>query len=558
MRKIWIIIGALLLMLIYMRHISLPDYDWKCELFADQSGYYVYLPATFIYHFSGSDLPVNIVEKTGLGFKIDSTGKIITKYTYGIALLQLPIFLFIHALAHISHLPTDGFSHLYQEIPNIAVWLYTMLAFLISLKLLQNYFSRKISIIALYVVFLGTNWYYYVVDSTGMSHAYSAFLIAWLFFLIKRMADNRDFIRVLTFLQIFFILGLITVIRPTNVLVFPIIMYISFSKVHFKNSLQKFISKILLRRTILVKLFGSAFVSFFIAWLPQLLYWKYTFNSYLTYSYGDEGFIYKYNPQFFHLWFSPDNGLFLYNPLYIVIVLIMIYLTINHNRIVRSLLFLFFILSYVFSSWHAVSYGCSYGQRNYVDFSIFWCLPIGFALEYFNKFQTKLKLILLSLAFICIVFNQFLIYNYNKCFFSSAWDYTEYFYYFSKHWYKEEHWFNDELEVNSGNDFAKAFEYRKQSKIYKLKFCRLNFDVLNIGMGSKIFARHELLKKGEIIHSSEYPINLQPLDSAKWIPVEFTCEFPKSEHWESAYRFVFINPDKNVHLKIKKFQVFYY
>ncbi len=83
MKKYLILFCAIVLaLLIFYKHEKLEDFDWKCEIFADQSGYYVYLPATFIYHFSAEKMPENIVNKTGLGFKFDSShNRILTKYT---------------------------------------------------------------------------------------------------------------------------------------------------------------------------------------------------------------------------------------------------------------------------------------------------------------------------------------------------------------------------------------------------------------------------------------------------------------------------------------------
>ncbi len=79
-------------------------------MWSDPVGYYVYLPGLFIYGFDGTKFPENIVEKTGEGFIIDENGKIIVRYTCGIAILQAPVFLAIHAFAGLKGLEQDGFQ----------------------------------------------------------------------------------------------------------------------------------------------------------------------------------------------------------------------------------------------------------------------------------------------------------------------------------------------------------------------------------------------------------------------------------------------------------------
>jgi hypothetical protein len=74
------------------RHSKSGIQNYHSEIWADKAGYYIYLPAFFIYNFQVDGLPAEIDKKTGNGF-IVRDGKIITKYTYGVALLQAPFFI---------------------------------------------------------------------------------------------------------------------------------------------------------------------------------------------------------------------------------------------------------------------------------------------------------------------------------------------------------------------------------------------------------------------------------------------------------------------------------
>lgn len=549
------IIGLLLSTLIFYKHKDLEDYDWKAELFADQSGYYIYLPALFIYNFSPKELPPNIEVKSGLGFKLDNeNNKIITKYTYGIALLQLPFFLIIHNLVILSHLKADGFSHLYQEIPNISMLFYTLLAFYFAYKFLLFYFDKKLAAISLALVFIGTNWYHYSIDSTGMSHGYSAFLISFLSFKSKDYAVNSKTLRLQEIFLLFLIAGVIVLIRPINIIILPFLALICLDYNAIKMFIISLLKKPYYLLFIIYYLLFGILLPLILTFIPQLLYWKYAYNSYFAYSYGEEGFIFKFNPQFAHLWFSPDNGLFLYNPLYLIIVICLIRMAIIGFREAKLIFSLFVIMSYIYCSWHAVSYGCSFGQRNYVDLSIFWCLPISYTLKY-TSVNSNIKSALIKLIlFIVISINIYLIYNYNKCYFSSKWDYSEYFYYYTKQWHKEINLLDCEILIDPKDEFTTAFEYSKQKSFYKMKFAEITFDVKYLTKSTEALARLELLKDGEVISIYDHKLDYFQDGQSDWETKKFIFEFPKAEHRETKYRLVFRNKSLMDKYVVKNFR----
>ncbi len=76
-----------------LRHAQEGTFNWETALWADQVVYYIYLPALFIYDFDAEALPQDIAKRTGGGFYIHpTTGKIQTRYTCGVAILQTPFF----------------------------------------------------------------------------------------------------------------------------------------------------------------------------------------------------------------------------------------------------------------------------------------------------------------------------------------------------------------------------------------------------------------------------------------------------------------------------------
>ncbi len=103
---------GLLCFLSLNRHSQVKLNTYHTELWADKAGYNVYLPALFIYNFDAKQLPPKLVANAGNGFAVDSTSnKLITKYPYGVALLQSPFWLVAHAFSP----QKDGYSLYYQK-----------------------------------------------------------------------------------------------------------------------------------------------------------------------------------------------------------------------------------------------------------------------------------------------------------------------------------------------------------------------------------------------------------------------------------------------------------
>src|SRR5688572_18882309 len=100
----------------------------------DVSGYYMYLPALFIYHdldqvaFGDSIIrkyyPTPDLQQV---FHHYNSGNKVMKYSSGQAIAMLPFFLVGHAIAAITDHPSDGFSAPYQYAIGIGMLLYTLI-----------------------------------------------------------------------------------------------------------------------------------------------------------------------------------------------------------------------------------------------------------------------------------------------------------------------------------------------------------------------------------------------------------------------------------------------
>ncbi|MEM1000761.1 MAG: hypothetical protein AAGN35_27145, partial [Bacteroidota bacterium] len=309
-------------------------------LWSDGEGYYLYLPATFIYNswqqFDGED-GLNMIACCAVNEE-----KIVqTRYTYGIALLEAPFFLGAHAYASLFQGPgtppppdytqkadnawaqsisdrrwtelrgrATGWSHPYSTGVVIAGIFYLCLGLYCLKQTLKRWFSPEAVLPVIVVIFLGTNLYYYATQEPGMSHVYSFFLFAAFLYLLPNFLAQGKWT---TTLLLGAVTGLVLLIRPTNLVL--LLMFVGFEVytwAELKARLQ-----LLLRRWPALLGIGATTALFI---LPQLLYWKYAFGSWLTYSYGDEGFIYWNHPKLLQVWFSHQNGLFLYTPIMLLAV----------------------------------------------------------------------------------------------------------------------------------------------------------------------------------------------------------------------------------------------
>jgi hypothetical protein len=459
----WLLCAILLVFLVFNRHSNTGTYNWLTPLWADQSGYYVYLPALFIYDFDAGSFPDGIEAKTGDGFSLDTeSNKVITRYSCGVAILQAPFFIAIHFLAGILGQTQDGFSGIYHQVPNIAAIFYALLGFIFLWKFLKHYFNSGIRFFVITALFFGTNLYYYTIDSTGMSHIYSFGLFALAVWLTKRLlaSERRNHYKYLAVWG--FIFSLIVLVRPSNVLFFPFLFCLDCSSA---GELIKRIKKFATVKNILLTAAIFSVVS-----LPQFIYWKYVSGSYIYYSYEGYGFTNWKTPGIIELWFSPNNGLFLYSPLYLA-VLAGIFLMIR-NKIENGwmILLTFCALSYLFASWFMFSFGCGFGSRNFVEYTVMFSLPLGYLYKRIGDYKKIRNLLIIALIAVMVLFNIRLVYRYSRCFQGGDWDFTEYVSFL-----KPVRKFHKELELNSEYKLTPEKEFSKiltipLNKLYYMKF----------------------------------------------------------------------------------------
>jgi hypothetical protein len=276
----------------------------KDLIWSDMEGYYLYLPAVFIY---GDFVKEGILD-TNAHTYYPGTNKIFSKYTCGVAMLQLPFFCVTHTLVQLSRATANGKTAHYGRGIAMAGFVYFWLGLLVLYRLGCKYHRPLHVLIALGALVAGTNLYYYTFIQPGMSHVYSFFLFACFLYLhniIFSTENNAIIIRKWHWLLLALVSGLIILIRPTNVIILLLPL------ISFLRKPQYFIS-LIAKSKLLVAL---SVVLFFAVFIPQICYWKYITGEYVMWSYGNQDFRYWRNPKIFKVLFGAWNGWILYSPM---------------------------------------------------------------------------------------------------------------------------------------------------------------------------------------------------------------------------------------------------
>ncbi|MBK8642258.1 MAG: hypothetical protein IPN15_08610 [Saprospiraceae bacterium] len=406
---------SLFVFLGFNRHSKTGYFNYRSQLWADKAGYYVYLPATFIYGYDTSGWPDSLDIKTGDGFHIDkASDKIITKYSCGVAILQLPFFLGAYLLSVRNENSGDGFNPIFHKAIDVAGAFYLTLGLLLIGLILIRKFNNTIALIVTLTLVGCTNLYYYGIDETGMSHIYSFALFASFLYLIF-VTDFMRHNNVLSYTIFGILAGLMVLVRPTNVIFLSVYLFLELGP-------GETLSMRCLR-LLNTKGFFLILVSFFATISPQLIYWEYAFSELLSYSYQNEGFNW-FHPKIINIWFSPNNGLFLYTPIYLILMGCQIGIIKSNGWKMAYTFILFIIISYVFSAWWDWSFGCSFGSRNFVEYLAIFCFPLA---EYMYSSGRTVKFYWLIIFTLLAVLNLKMIYTYDECFFGlSDWDFERF------------------------------------------------------------------------------------------------------------------------------------
>ena len=375
----------------------------------DVEGYYVYLPAIFIYGFEA--VPTHtIMDDKGNKYlqPWPGTKKIYTKFTCGEAIFVAPFWLVAHGIASLvpQQFPPDGFSPIYVWSLVLAVAFYLVLGLYTASLILRQYFSEFVTFLGLLTIWLGTAFIQHTSFAIGNSHVFSFLLISLFVLQTPKVLEKPGYTSVFLYGLIY---GLICLIRLTNCI---IILYFVLYQIRSFADLRARITSLLSN----IRYWCMLIPAFIVAFFPQSYYWHYVTGHWFIFSYIGETFMYWKDPYVVSVLWSP-RGFFTFAPLMLLSIpgFVMGWKDSRFN--IPASVFILAIAIYTFGSWWCWWYGGCYGHRAFIDFFILFLIPL--CLVYEKMAASKLWIKIPSLTVIC--FFLFLSWRLN-CLYSFPWE----------------------------------------------------------------------------------------------------------------------------------------
>lgn len=370
----------------------------------DVYGYYLYLPATFIYN----DLKLKDENKwlESMNEKYHSTpyfyqadpqpnGNRVIIYPMGWAIAFSPAFFCAHAYCKIFGYPADGFSEPYHWAMMITGFIYAFIGIFLLRKILLRFFDDRKTAITLALILFGTNYFFQAGLDGTMPHNFLFTLNCAIILLTIKFYEQHK-LKDAVFLGI--CLGWGIIFRPTEILwcLVPLLWNaynwrticekITFIKSHF--------SKI---TAIAISLLAVGFL--------QMIYWKFTSGNWLSFNRGETlSFTDPYTLLFL---FSYKKGWLVYTPMMIFAIIGFYNVYKNKKEIFFPFLLFFMLNIYTLSSWEAWWYGETFSQRPVVEMYGLMALPLGYFVFDVLKAKTAARIFMLSVLSLVLLLNLF-------------------------------------------------------------------------------------------------------------------------------------------------------
>ena len=338
----------------------------------DAFGYYLYLPATIIYHdfkkldwATAVDQKYNVTGGDGMPVQHLENGNKACKYFGGVALLQLPLFTIAHLWAKSTGSPADGFSPPYQYALGYGLLLYCFLGIFLLRHILLRYFDDRVTAITLLLLCLASNFIQYAAVDGGLSHAWIFLLyVALLYATIKWHERAHAGWSMLTG----YIIGIAMICRPTEAIALAIPLLWN---THTREAATAKWRQVRTHRLHVL----YAIVGGILGILPQLLYWKSVTGSFIY----DVGSKWMFLNPWFRVLFGWEKGWFIYTPVTIFFVLGLLFM--KRYPFYKSVLVFCLLNIWIVIAWEDWRYGGSYSTRALVQSYPVFALALGSFVE---------------------------------------------------------------------------------------------------------------------------------------------------------------------------------
>lgn len=383
----------------YTRSI-IKDYDLQ---FANEYGH----------HYSPKSNNTLTKEQIDLTTQRTKTGYVMNKYPIGISISWILPFAFADVVANgISFLvptfPNNGYSDIYQISVGFINVLFVVAGLYVLYNFLNSFFNSNVSLLSILLLLFATNLLYYgsidVINTHPLSFLLGSIFLAYWWNTRKNRKRREWFL-------LGFLSGLLAMTRTQDLifLIIPVVdLLISIYKLGFKHILSNACYLI----------FGG-----FIGFLPQLFVWYVMYSSFISpYILGGEGFSFL-KPHILELFLNTKTGLFIWTPLFIVIIIGYYHLYKKNRTLALYSMILFALQTFLISSWSGWSQGESFGVRMLLSTTPFLALGLGAYIEYVtHRINNRIILVLFCLF---IIFNFLAIFYFLLIFQGNTFDLEE-------------------------------------------------------------------------------------------------------------------------------------
>ncbi|HZK08300.1 MAG TPA: hypothetical protein VFC92_08875 [Bacteroidales bacterium] len=363
----------------------------------DNFGYYMYLPALFIY----DDIKIkdfswveNINQKykstpTYYQFDRGNQDNKVIRFFMGMSILYLPGFTAGHIIALNTDYPADGFSDpYYWGLLGWSLFFFITGIFFLR-KVLLEFFSDVVTSLTLIFLFIGTNLYFFSTIGNDTPHVYLFAVTAILiWFVIKWYKEKKTS----SAIAMGFFSGLLIISRPGEFTILFLILLWGVSG--WKTLKEK--PAIFFRHWKQMLLFAGTGLIFLVL---QMLYWKTATGNFLFFPYNDPGSALDLlHPRFWWVLFSFRKGWLIYSPLMICAIW-GFYFMYKKNREIFWAVFVVFLLNlYLISCFTSL---ISYGYRAFIQMYALLAIPLGYFIQFLLNKRTVVKI---AAAIIFILF----------------------------------------------------------------------------------------------------------------------------------------------------------
>lgn len=513
-----LLFSCLFILLFRVNNISEKETSW------DVLGYYLPLPATFIYEDPLMEDRTWIEEineerqLTGTLYQISTNDKNEPIYFFllGMAILYLPFFLIGHGWAYFSGTPLDGFGMPYQYAMVLGAMLYTFIGLIYLRKILQQYFSDKITAVLILIVVFATNYSHHLtlknLETVNVLFMFVA-LIIW------NTTQWHKTHKLLNLIAIGMFITFMSLVKPSEILILFVPLLWGVYSIETAKAKLKLISKYRIQ-------FVYAFSLCIVLALPQMGYWWVRTGHLFYDSYKNPGVgLDVFSPYILESLFSYKKGWLVYTPVMVLSLVGFYFLVKKAKQEKLSLLTYFLISFYIIVSWTEWWYGAGFSNRPLITIYPILAISMGFLLVEVNKKSRVLKVGVVLFVLACTFLNQFQWWQLRNGILEPYRTTKEYYW---ATFLATEATANDKEKLLIHRDFGEDYIFQDEESYQLVKTIEYNFDTLQgdfviSDVGGNKFSRFDESRQYSTTFQEKYR-DLTQKDHL-WVRVKVDCRY---------------------------------